>query len=84
MADPKDKSIARSLGEFFGHIVHGIGKDPAKRVVRKDVHTEERQTPAGKVVLRRTTVEEIELRPGQVEEVRRVQNDQAAPGGDQA
>ncbi|MCC6426178.1 MAG: hypothetical protein IT435_05095 [Phycisphaerales bacterium] len=63
MPDPSNKSIARSLGQFFGHIFHGIKADPAKRVVRKDVQTEERQTSMGKVVLRRTTVEEIELRP---------------------
>ncbi len=65
MADPNDKSLARSLGEFFGHIFHGVKTDPSKRVVRTDVTTEERQTPRGKVVLRRTTVEEIELRPGE-------------------
>lgn len=56
--------MARSLGEFFGHIIHGVRTDPSKRVLRKDVEVEERQTPEGKVVLRRTVVEEIELRPG--------------------
>jgi hypothetical protein len=55
-----------SLGSFFGHIWKGIKTDPTapvKREVRREVETEERQTPDGKVVLRRTTIEEIEVRP---------------------
>lgn len=55
--------MARSLGEFFGHLIQGIRSDPSRRVVRRDVETQERSTEAGRVVLRRTTIEEIEIRP---------------------
>jgi hypothetical protein len=63
MPSPDDKTIMRSLGEFLGHIWHGVKTDPSKRVVRKDVEVESRQTSEGKVILRRTTVEEVELQP---------------------
>jgi hypothetical protein len=61
------KTLMRSLGEFFGHIVKAAKTDPAsdlesgpkrKQVVRKTT-AEEKQ---GNVVLRRTTIEEIEVR----------------------
>lgn len=50
----------RNLGEFVGHIVKGAKTDPSKRkhVVRHD--TEEQQR--GNMTLRRTTIEEIEIR----------------------
>jgi hypothetical protein len=51
------KTLARSLGEFFGHIAKGVKTDPAKKVVRKEVEEEERPG----MTLRRTTIEEIEL-----------------------
>ena len=49
----------RSLGEFFGHIVKGIRTDPTsgRRVVKKETE-EERE---GNMILRRTTIEEIEI-----------------------
>ncbi len=55
----------RSLGEFVGHIAHAV-KTPAKgqtekREVRREVELEERETNQGKVTLRRTTIEEIEV-----------------------
>lgn len=61
----EDKSILRSLGEFFGHVAKGIKTDPAKpRVVtKKTIEHESRDTPQGKVVLRRTIIEEVELPP---------------------
>lgn len=69
MSDPKNKSLMRSLGEFFGHIAHSVKTDPStpaptRAEVRREVVEEARETPAGKVVLRRTTIEEIELPPG--------------------
>lgn len=65
MAPGPNKSLFRSLGEFFGHIAHGIKTDPAKpRVVKKTVEHEQRDTPQGPVVLRRTIIEEVELPPG--------------------
>jgi len=56
----------RSLGEFFGHIVQGARKpiSPAG-VVSREVEEETRAVPGGSVVLRRTTIEEVEMRPGE-------------------
>lgn len=66
-----NKSISRSLGEFFGHIWKGVqepvGEQPAKpegkMIVREHTEEEIRDTPQGKVVLRRTIVEEMEVVP---------------------
>lgn len=53
--------LARSLGQFVGHIWQAVRHDPAsaRRVLRHEVEEEHR----GQMVLRRTTIEEIELRP---------------------
>jgi hypothetical protein len=59
MADSPKKPLMRSLGEFFGHIFHGIRTDPAKKSIRREV--EEQQRDDG-VILRRTTIEEVEIR----------------------
>lgn len=65
------KPLMRNLGEFFGHIAKGLRTDLAapkpaapKVVTRQTIEEEERQTPQGKVVLRRTIIEEVELPPG--------------------
>ena len=61
MAASKNKPLMRSLGEFFGHIIKGIKTDPAKprtTVLKKEIKEEDR----GDVILRRTTVEEIEVK----------------------
>lgn len=63
MPSPKNKSIARSLGEFVGHIWRGVRTSPTtsgseKREVKRTVEEEDR----GDVILRRTTIEEIEIR----------------------
>ena len=68
---PKDKTIARSLGEFFGHIWKGVKTDPKAitktgdggvRVKVGERHEEEvRETPQGKVTIRRTIIEEVDL-----------------------
>ncbi|MBK7403209.1 MAG: hypothetical protein IPJ41_00905 [Phycisphaerales bacterium] len=69
MTQPKPKSLMRNLGEFFGHIARGVKADPSKEAVqRQEVmrEVEERQEtgPEGhKITVRRTTVEEIEIRP---------------------
>jgi hypothetical protein len=51
----------RSLGEFVGHIVRAVKSDPARgsAVLNRSVEEERR----GNVTLRRTTIEEIEVRP---------------------
>lgn len=61
------KPLARSLGEFFGHILRAVRANPgatspgARAEVRRETTTETRDTPAGPVTLRRTTIEEVEL-----------------------
>jgi hypothetical protein len=64
------KTISRSLGEFFGHIVHGVKGDirsnePERREVRREVEERAGEVDGKKVTLRRTTIEEIEIEPGQ-------------------
>lgn len=67
----KPKSISRSLGEFFGHIIRGVRSkvderghvvDP-KKVKRTEVHrTVEEEQKGEDIILRRTTIEEVEVR----------------------
>jgi hypothetical protein len=58
----KDKPLMRSLGEFFGHVWQGVKTDPSKKVVRREEEVETRETKDGKVVLRRTVIEEVEVK----------------------
>lgn len=65
--EQKSKSIARSLGEFVGHIVKGAKTDPAKpkrTEVKREVVEEQKEG----MVLRRTTIEEIEIPPAKEDE----------------
>jgi len=60
MTNDHDKTIMRSLGEFFGHIWSGVKNDPAKKntqIIEKEVHEEKR----GKTTLRETVIREIEV-----------------------
>jgi hypothetical protein len=69
MASRQDKTIMRSLGEFFGHIVKGVRSDPS--VTKPDVEEVSRsveEEDRDGVVLRRTTIEEIEIRDSQRQE----------------
>jgi hypothetical protein len=52
------KSLMRSLGEFIGHVARAVRSDPSRtrQEVRRTTKTVERDG----VVLRRTTIEEIE------------------------
>jgi hypothetical protein len=68
MASPPRRSLMHNLGAFVGHVIRGIRTDPAaggsgreRRVVRQDVQEETRDTPEGRVTLRRTTIEEVEV-----------------------
>jgi hypothetical protein len=66
--EKKDPSVMRALGLTLGDLwsVLRTGKAKGivkKRVVRKDVEESERQTPQGSVTVRRTVIEEVELRP---------------------
>ncbi len=61
MTDAPNKTMMRSLGEFVGHIVRAVRRDPApqRTVLNRSVEEEHR----GNVTLRRTTIEEIEVGP---------------------
>ena len=50
----------RNLGSFFGHIVKAVKTDTAieKKIVSKTVE----ETKEGDITLRRTTIEEIEIK----------------------
>ena len=62
MSETSDKkSLARSVGEFVGHIVEGVKSDPAGTRSNEVRRTVEETTQDG-VVLRRTTIEEVEFR----------------------
>lgn len=64
MAEPK-KPLMRCVGEFFGHVLKGATTDVSKhkKVIKHEEHIE--QSPDGKVTLRRTTIEEIEVQRDQ-------------------
>jgi hypothetical protein len=61
MGSSNDKTIMRSLGEFFGYIAKGVTSNPTKGGVREVSRRVEEETKDG-VVLRRTTIEEVEIR----------------------
>jgi len=58
MSNTQKKSLMRNLGEFVGHIVKGVRTDPSRKVIRKETEEEQRDD----IILRRTTIEEIELK----------------------
>lgn len=64
---PKDPTVMRALGLLAGDLWSGITGRPRttskKQVLRHDVEEETRDTPQGKAVIRRTTIEEIEIQP---------------------
>lgn len=62
MAAKNDKSLMRNLGEFFGHIVKGVKTDPAKPETMREVRREVEEVDQGDMILRRTTIEEIEFK----------------------
>lgn len=61
MPSPNHKPLMRSLGEFFGHIARAIKHDPNRKVIKKTIEEEQRDDG---IVLRRTTIEEVEVRRG--------------------
>ncbi len=65
----KDISISRAVGQFFGHLwgasTKPVGPDDAvgeRREVRRETQETRGELDGKKVVLRRTTIEEIELK----------------------
>lgn len=66
---PKKPSLLRSLGQFTGHIVSGIttkADAPQRTETNRSIEEETRTTEDGRTVtLRRTTIEEVEVRDEQ-------------------
>lgn len=67
MGDERDIPITRAVGRFFGHIVQSV-KRPAPQQEREEIARESSERTGEidgkKVVLRRTTVDEIEYKDG--------------------
>ena len=61
MPEKPNNSLARNLGAFFGHIVKAVKTDPA-RTQRREVRRQTTHEDRGDVILRRTTIEEIEIK----------------------
>jgi hypothetical protein len=59
MATNGNKSLMRCLGEFVGHIVHAVKSDST---TTKEVNRTVEQKTEGSRTLRRTTIDEIEIR----------------------
>jgi len=57
MATNDKKPLMRCLGEFVGHILHAVKSDSSREVNRT---VEEKKE--GNVTLRRTTIDEIEIK----------------------
>jgi|TARA_X000000368_G_C22967744_1_gene683997 hypothetical protein len=58
MSKNRNKPLMRCLGEFVGHILHAVKSDSAK----KGLHRSVEEKVEGNVTLRRTTIDEIEIR----------------------
>ena len=58
MANEHNKPLMRCLGEFFGHIIQAI--KPEKRM--QELNRDTNELVDGNVTLRRTTIDEIEIR----------------------
>ena len=65
--EDKDISISRAVGQFFGHLwgasTKPVKKDgPQRQEVRRETEEGEGEINGKKVVLRRTTIEEVEFK----------------------
>jgi len=65
--DDKDISITRAVGQFFGHLWSSSTKpvannEPKRRVVNRETTDGEGIVDGRTVTLRRTTIDEIEIR----------------------
>lgn len=66
MPQPRNQphSLMRSIGAFFGHIASAVRRDPGARSTREVRRTVEEERRDDGVILRRTTIEEVEMRRG--------------------
>jgi hypothetical protein len=64
-ARPEERrSLAFNIGAFFGHIVKAVRTDvQPTQVLRSETTQEQRDTPTGRVTIRRTTIEELRVEP---------------------
>lgn len=65
--DDKDISISRAVGQFFGHLWGATTKpappdQPRAHEVGRETSEREGEIDGKKIVLRRTTIDEIEIR----------------------
>jgi hypothetical protein len=58
MTTQKNKPLMRCLGEFVGHIIHAVKSDTKNCEINKTVE----EKAEGNVTLRRTTIDEIEIK----------------------
>lgn len=69
MKPDKDIPISRAVGRFFGHLVHAVAKptppDSETKTVSKSTSEAPAEIGGQKVILRKTTIEEIEFRDDQ-------------------
>ncbi len=58
------KGLMRSLGEFFGHIVKAVRTEPTRSGGRTTVEVSRKSDlrETDNIILRRTTIEEIEVK----------------------
>ena len=63
---PSDNSLPHALGQFLGHIWRGVRADTSSKAREVARQTEEHETldaDGRRITLRRTTIDEIEIRP---------------------
>ncbi len=65
----KDISISRAVGQFFGHLWGATTKpvpkdEPERHEVKRETQEADGEIDGKKVILRRTTIEEVEFREG--------------------
>jgi hypothetical protein len=58
MQTPTRKPLMRSLGEFVGHIIRAVKTDPARKVIHKSIDEQQQDS----LILRRTTIDEVEIK----------------------
>ena len=59
------RGLGLALGDLWSVVKTGKTKPPKKHVTRQRIEEEQKDTPQGQVTLRRTIIEEIEIRPDQ-------------------
>lgn len=63
----KDISISRAVGQFFGHLWGATSRpvpkdEPERHEMKRETQEAEGEVDGKKIVLRRTTIEEVEFK----------------------